>query len=121
MGNDKSYTKIFIRNLRIEMFIGIHPHEKQKPQPVIITVEARLKNDVRLDSIENTVCYETLAGAIRQQAAQAHIGLLETFAGQVADICFRDTRIADVRIKLEKPDLLGAEAVGVEIYRQTAL
>jgi dihydroneopterin aldolase len=113
----ESYDKILIRGLRVDMLIGIHAHEKAAAQPVIIDLEGRLARRPGGDDLSDTVCYETLANAIRGLAAREHINLLETFAERIAALCLTDPRLLDVRLRLEKPDLLNAAAVGVEIYR----
>jgi len=47
-----------------------------------------------------------------------HVNLVETLAERIAGDCLADARVAAVRVRIEKPDVIAnAQAVGVEIVR----
>lgn len=115
-----SYTKIFIRDLRVDMKIGIYDHEKAEVQPVVINLEAVVTPpaDWRVDSYDNVVCYATIAEAIRKMAGSGHINLLETFAEHIADFCLQNGQIESVMVRVEKTAVFTfAQSAGVEIRR----
>ena len=119
MSADQSgYTKILVRDLRIDMLIGIHDHEKEKVQPVLVNIEAHLKARPGVDEIGDTLCYDTLIKAIQALAAHQHINLVETFAEEIAALTLKDDRVSVVTVRVEKIAVYEfAAAVGVEIRR----
>lgn len=117
---DSLTTKIFIRDLCVEMLIGIHAHEQARPQRVFVTVEAFVdpQDDWRQDKITEVVSYSDIVSAIKRIAMEGHINLLETFAERIASECLREKRIRRVTVRVEKPDIYAdAAAAGVEIVR----
>lgn len=115
------YTKIIIRNMRVDMSIGVHDHEKRKRQPVTINVEAYTDGpaDWREDRIENVLNYELIASAIEGMAAHGHVRLVETFAEKIADFCLQQHGVHGVMVRVEKPEIFDfMDAVGVEIFRR---
>jgi dihydroneopterin aldolase len=113
------YTRIFIRDMRVDMLVGIYEHEKQAKQPVLINLQA----DVTLpqdgtDNYDNVVCYETIANAIKRIAGSGHINLLETLAEHIAEFCLQDKRVNAVTVRVEKTAVFDfAHSAGVEINR----
>lgn len=116
------YTRIFIRDMQVDMLVGIYEHEKQNRQPVVINLLADLclpQNDD--DSYEKVVCYEAIANGIKRIASSGHINLLETLAGHIADFCLQDSRIIAITVRVEKTTIFDyAHSAGVEIHRQRA-
>lgn len=116
----KDSTKIIIRDLQVDMKIGIHDHEKQNEQKVIINIEAFAENNPHWqeDNYDHAICYETIVNAVQDMASQGHINLVETLAEQIAAFCLKDQRITSTMVRIEKPDIIGNTAsVGVEITR----
>src|SRR5688500_1580843 len=99
-GGDAPISKIFIRDMDVDMLIGVYDHEKNSRQRVIVNVEAWLSPVTRWrdDAISHTVNYEKIVSAIRYIAAQRHINLVETFAEHIADFCLEDEMIRKVRV-----------------------
>ena len=117
---DTSYTKLIIRDMHVDMFIGIYASEKQSKQPVLINLEATVENNPnwRSDSIEHVVSYETIVEKIRSLAQSGHIDLVETYAEYIAEFCLQDNRVIDVIVRIEKTEIFhDATGVGVEIKR----
>ena len=66
----------------------------------------------------NVVCYEGLVSGVRNIVDSGHVGLVETMAEEIADMCLDDIRVRSVRVRVEKLDIFdNAESVGVEIER----
>ena len=114
------YSKLIIRNLKVDMGIGIHDFEKNKSQPVIVNIEAiTLPNpEWKSDSYDKVVCYETMIKGIQEIAARGHIQLVETYAEEIAIFCLKDQRVTEVTVRVEKPQIFEfADGVGIEIRR----
>lgn len=115
-----AYTKILIKNLKMDMSIGVHDFERENPQPVIVSVEATvLENpDWKEDSINDVLNYESIVSAIKYIGKRGHINLVETFAGHIADFCLKDPMVRDVKVTVEKPEIFEfMDSVAVEIFR----
>jgi dihydroneopterin aldolase len=113
---------VFIRNLEVLAHIGVHGHERGKPQPVRINVDLGVEDEAPTeDRLENVVDYEAITGKIRAIVASGHINLAETLAERIAQSCFEDARVKRARVRVEKLHALpGAESGGVEIERARA-
>ncbi len=114
-------TKIIIRDLRVDMLIGIHEHEKRTKQPVLVNVEVLAEDRTHSDSdtIEDTVCYDRIVKMIRALVAKGHINLVETLAEEIAADILHDRQAQAVTVRVEKTAVYNdAAAAGVEIFRK---
>ena len=110
-----------IRRLVVNMFIGVHEHERHSKQRVAIDVELELDYPAEGFSkaiYKNVGCYETLVDKIKTFSKEGHIVLVETFADKIADIALDDERVISAAIHVEKLDIFSdCEAVGVTIKK----
>ena len=120
----RGLRRVFIRDLVLPARIGIHDHEREQAQPVIINVDASVEEAVEgggattTGTIADVVCYETLTEQIKQVLAGGHIDLVEVLAEEIAARLLTDPRIIRLRIRLKKPEAIAeAAGVGVEIER----
>jgi dihydroneopterin aldolase len=112
--------KVFIRDLIGSCALGIHNHEKGTRQRVRINLELAVADDGRPsdDHIRDVVCYEQVTDDLRRLLAGPHIHLVETLAEDIAELCFKDSRVTSARIRVDKLDVFAdAESVGIEITR----
>ncbi|MBT3765549.1 MAG: dihydroneopterin aldolase [Rhodospirillaceae bacterium] len=120
-----SLRHVFIRDLLLPCSIGVHQHEKTKPQQIRINLDLAVKEstDALNDQIENVVNYEEIVIGVRALIARGHVNLVETLADDIATMCLEDLRVRSVRVQIEKLDVFeDATSVGVEIERfSTAL
>jgi dihydroneopterin aldolase len=109
-------TKVFVRALKVEAWIGVYDHEHGARQPLVIDVELDVAAS-HCERIGDTVNYETIGTSARAIADAGHIDLVETFAERQAQACFADARVTRARVRVEKPLALAphAAAAGVEI------
>jgi dihydroneopterin aldolase len=109
-------TKVFVRGLKVEAWIGVYDHEHGRQQPLVIDVELDV-SATHCEQLGDTVNYETILQAAQAIAAEGHIDLVETFAERLAQACFDDARVTRARVRVEKPLALAphAAAAGVEI------
>jgi dihydroneopterin aldolase len=115
-----SYYAIFVSGLELACFIGIRPKERHRPQRIRVAVELQLDSAKlpKRGTDQTFVSYDGLVEAIRELAADGHIGLVEVMAGRLADHCLKDPRAIKVKIRIEKLDVLPAGAsVGVVLER----
>ncbi|WP_377886263.1 dihydroneopterin aldolase [Algimonas porphyrae] len=117
----KTSTRIFVRGLQIQASIGVHPHEHEQTQPVIIDIELDM-GDMALpeeDRLHETLDYGLVADRAEAIALQAHVQLVETLAERIADWALSaDPRVNRVAVSIAKPQaLLKADAAGVEVVK----
>lgn len=111
---------VFIRDLVLDAFIGVHGFEKEKTQAIRLNLDMAVweSSDRLDDDLNNVVCYEKITREVRDLIARGHVNLVETLAEKVADLCLTETRVRSVRVRVEKLDVFpDATSVGVEIER----
>lgn len=111
---------VFVRDLVLPALIGVHSHEHGNRQRVRINLDlAAREGDGGLDDdLQNVVCYESLVAGVQKIIDAGHVGLVETMAEKIADMCLSDRRVRSARVRVEKLDIFeNAESVGVEIER----
>lgn len=115
----RSY-RLCVRDLVLPAHVGVYEHEKQAPQRVRIDLDMIVESDPGPldDDIRRVVSYEDLIGGIRKHIARGHVNLVETLAENIAALCLEDERVLEVRVRVEKPDIIPeAVGVGVELVR----
>jgi dihydroneopterin aldolase len=114
--------KIIIKDLTLNMAIGILEKEKTQTQRVIVNLELDVapQENWSTDEIDNVVSYADVIEAIQSMIADhGHINLVETFAEMIIQKCFESKMVQAVSVNVEKPDIiLEAGSVGVKISRQ---
>jgi dihydroneopterin aldolase len=98
--------KVIIKNMRLDASVGIYDHEKAKKQPLIINVEALLKeNETKFENatIDDVFNYEILVQAIRDIVLNKHIDLLETIGERIIAFALSQKEIVSISVQLEKP------------------
>lgn len=116
----RSVRHVFIRDLVLESYIGIYNHEKNAPQKIRVNVDLSVMEDSRNlnDDIDNVVCYEKIANAIKTIVNSGHVHLVETLAENIAEMNLQDPRISCVRVRVEKLEAIeNTTSVGIEIER----
>jgi dihydroneopterin aldolase len=111
---------ILIRDLRVEVLIGIHRRERHVAQTVSIDLDIGIPGTAvfQSDKVADTVDYEQVALRIRALAASGHFKLVETFADRIARLITEDFKAPWVRVSAAKIGILAnAKLVGVSIQR----
>jgi dihydroneopterin aldolase len=115
---------VFVRDLVLTCHIGVHQHEKGRPQRVRINLDLGVteQDGPHHDRLENVVCYEDIVTKVRAVAADGHVNLAETLAERIAGICLQNPLCRSARVRVEKLDVFeDASSVGVEIERFSAV
>ena len=112
---------IVIRDLRVDVHIGIHRREQHVVQAVSIDLEIGVPGSAVFasDKVADTIDYEQVAQRIRELAKSGHFRLVETFAERVAQLLIRDFGAPWVKVSAAKVGILAnAKLVGVTIERR---
>jgi dihydroneopterin aldolase len=120
----KNYSykrKIIISDLSLLISIGIHDFEKIKKQEVKFNVSLGVSPSLfpvenKLNSIVN---YETVIKIITKLAKKKHYELLESLAEEIFTDLFKNINILNIKIKLEKTQIIkNTSSVGIEISKK---
>ena len=112
--------KVLIKDLILNMFVGIHNFEKKKKQRVkfnlVININQNLvPNDKDLKSIVN---YEQVIKVINKIISRKHYPLLETLAEKIFFKLFENPRIKKILLRIEKLDVIkNTTSVGIELEK----
>lgn len=112
--------KIYLKNITVNILIGINPEEKINKQTVIISavLNTDCKKAALSDDIADAVDYSVIHDEIVEHANSTHYDLIETLAENVAAICLKSEAVKKCKVRIDKPEALEfAESVAVEISR----
>jgi dihydroneopterin aldolase len=112
---------ILIRDLRIEVLIGIHKRERHVAQTVSIDLDIGIPGTTVFasDKVADTIDYEQVALRIKALAGTGHFRLVETFADRIAKLLIEDFKAPWVKVSAAKIGILpNAKFVGVAIERK---
>jgi dihydroneopterin aldolase len=114
--------RIQIRDLRVEVLIGIHKRERHVTQTVSIDLDIGLPGGAVFasDRVADTVDYEQVAIRIKALGAAGHYRLVETLADRIARLLLDEFRAPWAKVSIAKIGILpNAKSVGVTIERGT--
>ena len=109
---------LIFTNLAVQCAIGIHPHERAKPQRLLINLAIALDPmaEPTSDNIADTLDYDAVRTAIIAIASERHYDLQETLARRLADHIMALPQVTGVRVTTAKPDAYpDCEAVAYSI------
>lgn len=107
---------VFVDALTVPVRIGIHPHEHEAPQPVVI--DARLGCSGEPAEETDWIDYDGYCSRIAAfLTAKPHTRLLETLAGEIAELSFREWPVLEtLSLAVYKPKIRpGTQRVGVAL------
>jgi len=111
---------ILVRDLRVEVLIGIHKRERHVAQIVSIDLDIGIPGATVFasDKVADTIDYEQVALRIQKLAGSGHFKLVETFADRIAKLLMDDFKAPWVKVSAAKIGILpNAKFVGVLIER----
>src|SRR5215510_15636558 len=112
--------RLFFRDLRLKVSIGIHDFEQKAPQTVVINVDLLLApaDKAHGDRIANVLNYDTVRDGIVALAKSRHFNLQETLVDSILDFCLAQTGVVEARVSTEKPDVYKDCRVGYQAVRR---
>ena len=111
-------ARILLEALEVKTDIGFHDFEVGSPQRLLVTVEIWLEDLVPPpdDDPARAWNYDFLRTEVEELASAQRYNLQETLAHAIFDRVAAFHGVADVRVRLSKPDVYPeAHGVGVEI------
>jgi dihydroneopterin aldolase len=116
----KYKRKVIIKNLILNMFIGIHNFEKKKKQRVRFNIEVVTNPHIKPNNkdLSTILNYEDLINKIKLLVKKHHHDLIEDLAENIFKIIFQNKLVKKTNIKIEKLDIIkNSESVGVEFSK----
>ena len=116
----KYKRKVIIKDLILNISIGIHAFEKKKKQRVRFNIEILTNphiypNNKDLTSILN---YEEVVKKIEKLTHLKHHELIEDLAENIFNMIFKNKLVRKINLKIEKIDILKkANSVGIEVSK----
>ena len=116
----KYKRKVIIKDLILNISVGIHNFEKKKKQRVKFNVEILTDPYVSPDSknLNSILNYEEIVMKIEKLTDSKHHELLENLAENIFNIIFKNNLVKKINLKLEKLDILKkTKSVGIEVSK----
>ena len=107
---------VFIDALAVPVRIGIHPHEHDAPQPIVIDARLGYRCEPREEG--EWIDYEGYCARVAAFLAhRPHTRLLETLVADIAELSFREWPALDtLTLAVHKPKIRpGTKRVGVAL------
>jgi len=117
---NKNSDRIFVRDLTLQMSVGIYDHEKANEQTVIVNIVIDVESNFgkEISNIDDVISYEKIVKSITHISRKKHYDLLEEFAENIASICLEHKNSIKVKVSVDKPDIMRTcKTVGIEIIR----
>ena len=116
----KYRRKVIIKNLILNIFIGIHNFEKKKKQRVRFNIEVITSPNVKPSNqdLSTILNYEDLVNQLKILVKKQHHELIEDLAENLFEIIFQNRLVREANIKIEKLDIIkNSESVGIEFSK----
>ena len=115
---DEGTDRVFVHDFVLPVRIGTYAREREKPQQVRFSVDARvLRASHAAEDMRDVFSYDIITDSIRMIVAQDHIPLVEMLAERIAAVVLAHPRVVSATVRVEKLNV-GPGSVGVEITRE---
>ena len=118
--NFKYKRKVIIKNLVLNIFIGIHNFEKKKKQRVRFNIEINTDPNLKSNNkdLSTILNYEEIINSIKTRVKKQHHELLEDLAENIFEIIFQNKIVKKVNLRIEKLDIIkNSESVGIDFSK----
>jgi 7,8-dihydroneopterin aldolase/epimerase/oxygenase len=112
---------IFIREFRVDAWVGIYEWEKQRAQTLEMDIEIGIPGNAvgRTDHIGDTVHYGEVVERVKKELAERKFKLLEALGEHVCEIITGEFKAPWVKLSVAKlGHIRGVRKVGVTLERQ---
>ena len=122
--NKKKYKyirKVNIKNLILNVSVGLHDFEKKEKQRVRFNIDISTDSNIKPNNnnLSSIVNYEDTINKIMYITEKKHHELLEDLAENIFDMIFKSKIVKKVKLKLEKLDIIkDTESVGIEVSKK---
>ena len=116
----KYKRQVIIKNLILNIFIGIHNFAKKKKQRVRFNIKVVTNPDIKPNNkdLSTILNYEDLVNKIKALVKKQHHELIEDLAENIFEIIFQNRLVKKTNIKIEKLDIMkNSESVGIEFSK----
>ena len=120
--NKYKYTRnVIIKNLVLNIYIGLHDFEKKKKQRVRFNLSIGTDENIKPDNnnLQSIVNYEDVINKIILITNKKHFELLESLAESIFEMIFNYHLVKKIKLKIEKLDIINTtESVGIEVTKK---
>ena len=120
--NKYKYTRnVIIKNLVLNIYIGLHDFEKKKKQRVRFNLVIGTDENIKPDNnnLQSIVNYEDVINKIILITNKKHFELLESLAESIFEMIFNYHLVKKIKLKIEKLDIINTtESVGIEVTKK---
>ena len=118
----KSYACIFVKDIAVDVRIGLLPSEQIQAQRVLVNIEMFVNASYIAQANEQTILdYALIYDTVKSWALRPHIHLIETYVQEVLEFSFGFEPVQACRVSIAKPDIFPhAERAGVEVFMRRA-
>ena len=111
---------VFIREFRVDAWVGVYDWEKQRAQTLEMDIEIGLHPMAhRTENIHDTVNYGEVVERVKKELADRKFRLLEALAEHICTIILADFRAVSVRLSVAKiGHVRGVRKLGVTLERR---
>jgi dihydroneopterin aldolase len=108
-------TIIRIDDLPVDARIGVYAHEKERTQPLILTILLAVKSPA-MDDLTATIDY-CVVRDIACEIGRSPLKLIETFADRMAERCLEFPLVLSAEIRVAKPQAIAPALASVSVKR----
>jgi dihydroneopterin aldolase len=110
--------RIYFKNIRLSVSIGIHDFEKAREQALLLNVDLLVQRVSAGDEIRSVVDYDFVRDTALGLARERRFELQETFCEALLDILYGTGTFDAVVISSGKPDVFSdVDLVGCTVYK----
>ena len=116
----KYKRKVIIKDLILDISVGIHNFEKKKKQRVKFNIEILTNPNVspNYKDLTTILNYEKVVNEIEKLTNIKHYELLEDLAENIFRTIFKSRIVKKVNLRIEKLDIIkNSESVGIEFSK----
>lgn len=108
--------KIILKNLKLNLPIGIYEFEKEKTQSVLINLECLSYSSYQFNNINDCIDYSKIFEFIKSFETKAHIELIEQLQLKIINFCFSfDENIYFIDLTIFKTDIIPDVQCGINM------
>lgn len=120
---DRDYVHAILRDVAVEVQVGLHPWEQHPERPTRLLVNVDMYAAMGPRGVATTradmLDYDPVRAAIIAWRGRPHVPFLEDLVEELITVCFANPRVEAARVSVVKPDIFNeAAGAGIAIYRR---